>query len=166
MNPVSRLGLFLILVSVIYIFARQPFFHRSTGYMVSELGNATSREIFFFTRSASIILSVDVPRDVNSTLVFLKPEEVEPYLKNQSVIGVETSRYEGSFTTTLQIKHRGIHIIVLNFNPFSSSLGLRMFPQGVLLSEYTDQLIVFAAGVLLLSPLFLKRLKLVFPTRR
>gem|GEM_PF-3242583 len=166
MNPLPRLGFFLILLSVIYIFARQPFFHRSTGWMISEPSNTTSREILFFTRSESIVLSVNVPGNVNSTLVFLKPREIEPYLKNQSVIGVETSSYEGSFTTILQIRHRGIHIIFLNFNPPSSFLGLRIFSQGVSGSEYMDQLIVFAIGVILLLPLFLKRLKLVLLTRR
>ncbi|MGQ9597004.1 MAG: hypothetical protein ACUVQY_01800 [Thermoproteota archaeon] len=167
MNPASRLGLFLILVSAIYIFARQPFFDRLGGWISTESGGKiASREIFFFTRSASIIFSLDVPGDVNSTLVFLKPKEIESYLRNQSIIGVEAIRYEGSFTTSLQIEHRGIHAIVLKFNPSSPFLGSRAFPQGISGSEYTDQVLVLIAGVLLSSPSFLKRLKLIFQTGR
>lgn len=159
MNPASRLGFFLILVSVTYIFARQPFFDRAMGWRFLEpAGNVTSREIFFFTRSSSIILTVDIPRNVVSTLIFLRPEEVGAYLQNQPLTGVGASRHEGSFIVTLQTAQRGIHALVLNFSPPSPSLSLRTSSQGISESEYTDQIIVFTAGVLLLLPsFFLKR---------
>ncbi|MEM3648564.1 MAG: hypothetical protein QW506_05300 [Thermoproteota archaeon] len=161
MNPASRLGFFLILVSVTYIFARQPFFDRAMGWRFLEpAGNVTSREIFFFTRSSSIILSVDIPRDVDSTLIFLRPEEVGAYLQNQPPTGARTSRHVGSFTETLQIAQRGIHALVLNLSPPSPYLSLRISSQGISESEYTDQIIVFIAGVLLsLLSFFLKRKK-------
>jgi hypothetical protein len=175
LNPASRLGLFLILMSLTLMLARQPFLDRPANLIISGMSaemptenNTLGKEnIFLFTRAASVSIFIDASRNVNSTFTFLTtPEEINTYLRNQSLTGVEGSRYSGSFTTTLQIAQRGIHVIVLNFSSPAQSLSIIISSQGVLLSEYTDQLIVFAVGVLLLSPLFLKRLKLVFPTRR
>lgn len=164
MNPVSRVGFFLILVSLVYIFARQPFFDRAITWAFSQPGNVTSQKTLFFTRSSNIILSIDVPRDINSTLIFLRPDEVGAYLQNQPLTA-ETSRYEGPFTITLQTAQRGIHALVLNFSTTSPYLGFRVSSQGISESEYTDQIIIFIVGVLLLSSSFLKKQIETHPTK-
>ncbi|MBO3799511.1 MAG: hypothetical protein FGF52_00410 [Candidatus Brockarchaeota archaeon] len=157
MKLVLRLGLFLILISLTLIIARQPFFNTPGGFLVEPyMGNGTiSINCFFFTRASSITFSIELPRNVNSTLLFLTtPGEINDYLQNRFPTGVRTSRYSGSFTTTLQIEQRGIHAIVLNFSRPIQSLSLRLFSQGVSESEYTDMLIVLIIGVLLLSSSF------------
>lgn len=163
MKLVLRLGLFLILISLTLILARQPFFNISTGYIVSPYvkGDNVSVNEFFFTRASSITFSAELPKNVNSTLWFLTaPEEINAYLWNQHLAGVWTSRYSGSFTVTLQIKQRGIHAIVLNLKDSIKSFSFKLFSQGVSESEYTDMLIVLIVGILLSSSsLFLKKLK-------
>ncbi|MEM2058826.1 MAG: hypothetical protein QXO76_11350 [Thermoproteota archaeon] len=160
MNFVSRLGLFLILTSLALMLARQPFLDISVGCMFSEAsGESTtkSRSFFIFTRAASIPLSVDVPRNVNSTLIFLTtPEEINTYLQNLPLTGVKMDTYEGSFSTVLRIAHRGIYVIILNFSPVQS-LRVRMSSQGISESEYIDLLIILAFGILVLVSSFLRR---------
>ncbi|MBO3839290.1 MAG: hypothetical protein QXN75_00900 [Thermoproteota archaeon] len=163
MKLVLRLGLFLILISLTLIIARQPFFNIPGGFITEPYmrNGAISIDNFFFTRASSITLSVELPRNVNSTLLFLTTQgEINDYLQNRFPTGVRTSRYSGSFTTTLQIEQRGVHAIVLNFSSPIQSLSLKLFSQGVSESEYTDMLIVLIIGILLLSSsLFLKKLK-------
>jgi len=147
--------------------ARQPFLDMPGNLIISEMpiwNNTLGKEnIFFFIRAASITISVNTPRDVNSTLMFLTtPDEINTYLQNQSLAGVEGSRYEGSFTTILQIAQRGIHAIVLNFSSPAQSLSIIISSQGVSGSEYTDLLILLAIGILSSTLSFLKKAKPIF----
>jgi hypothetical protein len=159
--------LFLILTSLTLMLTRQPFLDISVGCMFSEASTESvtkSRSFFFFTRAASIPLSVDIPRNINSTIMFLTTsEEINAYLQDQPLTGVKTGTYEGSFSTVLRIACRGIYAIILNFSSPVQSLGVRMFSQGISESEYTDLLTILAFGILLFVSSFSRRI--IRPTR-